>query len=1398
MRNFACLIWALAMAGSLYGGDVKLEELAKIAPGWKGEVVAKVDQSFCGWSVTIGDADNDGENEILTTGSPDSRLEYYKKANGQWKWKTLVNDLAGEMPGMGLTVGIVDLNGDGLNEIILGTGQDAALTCAKFYILQTDGAEITKKISSSSFLNGSAYTHNFGVYDIDGDGIKEVLTAYCGSGEVARYDVNKELTDIQRRHLLTHPGSGEDAMIADVDNDGAIEFISCDSFRKDAAKVKIFEFDKQGELIIPARVALAGYDGKPCFHCNIEVGDFDNDGKSELVVCWKQRELPNQGTIFAYDVSGSGGARPKYKLMYEDPDLDLSYCERMMIVADADNDGQNDLVVTTRGEKEWGGKGLAKVFLFKVDKSGSVKKTLLADFCDGQADSLWPAVGDADNDGKNEIVIATGIGSRRQSGNSYVIALSHSGAAEKAASENELDIQSSFTIDSRSEIIGGETPFPVEQTAASELQHYLEKMLGSSIAVKKDLKGNTSIVLGTPATSKVIDALKEQIGLSNIKNDGFIITPAEYEHKKILVVAANEPRGVLYGVYALLRKLGVNVRVDAETIPTAKKFQVQGTIQDDPFFKHRAGGIIDAIMKFSEEIPAEHLETMWRWYAQNGQNMFVYHSMAGNYPDSPELNAFLGTCLGSYIYFEDYPQLQWKQRNGKIIDKARTYLDYLIKSGQRWGVDIVLSVYEPGYPTGLLEAYPSIKGTHYPCPANGEFWTYLESEYRELFKAFSGLKGVIFTTGENSRGDIINATCALCCGTKWDDKNNWKIKQWQRPALVCQHIHDAVKSVNPDALVIFRPHLLDMTLGNIVSAVRWGPHESNPLMQKAIPEDVVIIRRPHDHDFISNAGHNQFLGAGLGPQPEGMLSLCGGEYRGKHSIPCAEIEEFGSGKARIPHFAAKGANFLNVNLSFYLPTWTGPSGCLGIDMMNEQQIARLVWSPFEDVNSIWMDWAKTYFPGAEKEMIEIMRPSYEMMYLMGYTPKDIYLQSTRFSFPRAFQNPRRVSQETIKIFEKAHQISATMIEKFLKLKDRISTDDYQKVKKYLTETEKFCRFWLNYVKANFYYYNTDQRQLAVALKTLSELTPTMDFPPCPWLDVWRDCITAPISYQENGTKFIFNTSSRLPDKPDYAYPIIDLYKYDDHHLKKGKSSEPPYITALLNDQGCGVDFNTLEITLNGKGVDSSKYTIVKNILLSNPSFERGLKEYPDEWIPENKNAAGCSYVKRGDNTEHSGDDCLQMEVVNQTASWKTDKQLIVAPNSPYVFSCWINPNCDENGKIFIKAIELDSKDAVITEHTVQASGHRSIWENAQCSFVTAASAKKVSLKLGLSGTGKATFDDVIFALNKELANLGSDLLVYSPNNLPVGLHEVSINIKDKAGNKAPVAKVSFEIEEKSR
>ena len=415
-------VWVglVVIAGSIasIGRAEQLEDLAELAKGWRGEIIAAVPQTFVGWDIEIGDADNDGRAEILTTGGPDSRLYLFKRVDHQWQTRLLQENLGQVFPAMGLVVKVVDLNGDGANEVVVGTGQEGGNPPAYLHILQTDGHRITRQLAYRAPQNESSYTHNIAFWDLDGDGILEITSAYCGGGENIRYDLNRDLTEIRSRRIYHATGSGEDSWLVDIDNDGQVEYITSNSFRPAKAKVEIFEIDDAGELILPPRVVIDGYDGKKCFYCSLETGDVDNDGQVELIVGWNKERYDCMGTLLGYKVDQQG-ARPVYTFAYEDNSLDNGIFEKTMSIADADNDGLNELVTGTDGELEpiFGGRGMAHVFMFEIEPFAGgpprIRRTLLANFDRGKAESTWTAVGDIDHDGLNEIAICTANGFRR-------------------------------------------------------------------------------------------------------------------------------------------------------------------------------------------------------------------------------------------------------------------------------------------------------------------------------------------------------------------------------------------------------------------------------------------------------------------------------------------------------------------------------------------------------------------------------------------------------------------------------------------------------------------------------------------------------------------------------------------------------------------------------------------------------------------------------------------------------------------------------------------------------------------------------------------------------------------------------------------------------------------------
>jgi alpha-glucuronidase len=106
-------------------------------------------------------------------------------------------------------------------------------------------------------------------------------------------------------------------------------------------------------------------------------------------------------------------------------------------------------------------------------------------------------------------------------------------------------------------VSGAETP--TLAAARSELQRGLGGLLGRPVGTTKRVL-NGAVVIGTPASSPIIAGL--QLRLTKLGPEGFMIRSIESDGKRFTAIAANRDVGVLYGVFALLRRMQTGQAID--------------------------------------------------------------------------------------------------------------------------------------------------------------------------------------------------------------------------------------------------------------------------------------------------------------------------------------------------------------------------------------------------------------------------------------------------------------------------------------------------------------------------------------------------------------------------------------------------------------------------------------------------------------------------------------------------------------------------------------------------------------------------------------------------------------------------------------------------------------------
>jgi len=115
---------------------------------------------------------------------------------------------------------------------------------------------------------------------------------------------------------------------------------------------------------------------------------------------------------------------------------------------------------------------------------------------------------------------------------------------------------------------------PTLQAARRELTTGLQGLLGRAVPTDRGVRDG-SVIVGTPAGSRVIASLPLAADLAGIGREGFIIRSTTVSGKHVIIVAANTNVGALYGAFRLLRQLETNGSLRNLSISSAPRIQLR-------------------------------------------------------------------------------------------------------------------------------------------------------------------------------------------------------------------------------------------------------------------------------------------------------------------------------------------------------------------------------------------------------------------------------------------------------------------------------------------------------------------------------------------------------------------------------------------------------------------------------------------------------------------------------------------------------------------------------------------------------------------------------------------------------------------------------------------------------
>lgn len=110
-------------------------------------------------------------------------------------------------------------------------------------------------------------------------------------------------------------------------------------------------------------------------------------------------------------------------------------------------------------------------------------------------------------------------------------------------------------------------------SARGELDRALAAMLGRPVPLAARVGADGALLVGTPATSPQIAALRLPLG--GLGAEGFLIRTAIVGGHRVTVVAANTPVGVLYGAFRYLQRIQMRLPVDTLDLADAPRLQLR-------------------------------------------------------------------------------------------------------------------------------------------------------------------------------------------------------------------------------------------------------------------------------------------------------------------------------------------------------------------------------------------------------------------------------------------------------------------------------------------------------------------------------------------------------------------------------------------------------------------------------------------------------------------------------------------------------------------------------------------------------------------------------------------------------------------------------------------------------
>ncbi len=330
---------------------------------WDTQITLEVGiQPVC---VSLGDVNNDGENDIVTANQGDDTISILLWNSNSSSWGSQITKDVGNSPE---SVYIGDANNDGLNEIV-ASSLDNTVSIFEWNDTIEDWDKVIKTVGDDP--------ESVMIEDANNDGFNDIVTANMGEFDVSIIlwnNATEEWDDHIRRDVGYLPYS---VFVGDVDNDGYNDIVTA-NFGVDN-NISILLWNETTNDWDDKITKIAGTSPYSVF-----IEDANNDGQNDIAVS----SLEGKIFIFCWNTTSQNWDKSINKTVGSYP--------RNLFIGDANNDGYNDIATAN---------------FFDHDASLLLWNETLSDWNSEISLSVgqqphFVVIGDANDDESNDIITA--------------------------------------------------------------------------------------------------------------------------------------------------------------------------------------------------------------------------------------------------------------------------------------------------------------------------------------------------------------------------------------------------------------------------------------------------------------------------------------------------------------------------------------------------------------------------------------------------------------------------------------------------------------------------------------------------------------------------------------------------------------------------------------------------------------------------------------------------------------------------------------------------------------------------------------------------------------------------------------------------------------------------------